>query len=126
VVLLGYSQGAHVVLDVIGGGQGGSLGTATAPIATNIATHVQAIVTFGDPRHVTGQAFNLGTSNRNGRFPRSQTQLNVLSSFAPRIQAYCDGNDEFCDSGASLNVHPSYLNRYQNAASTFVLSKIGG
>src|SRR5689334_14262122 len=36
VVLMGYSQGAHVVLDVLGGGQGGSLGTATAPISTSI------------------------------------------------------------------------------------------
>jgi acetylxylan esterase len=126
VVLLGYSQGAHVVLDVIGGGQGGSLGTATAPIATNIATHVQAIATFGDPRHVVNQSFDLGTSTTNGLFPRSQTQLNVLAPFAPRIQAYCDANDEFCASGASLQVHLSYLNRYQNAASSFVLGKVGG
>ncbi len=126
VVLFGYSQGAHVVLDVIGGGQGGSLGTATAPIATNIATHVQAIVTFGDPRHVTNQSFDLGTSTTNGLFPRSSTQLNVLKSFAPRIAAYCDANDEFCASGSSLQVHLSYLNRYQDAAASFVLGKIGG
>ena len=126
IVLLGYSQGAHVMLDVLGGGQGGSLGTATAPLASNIASHVTAVATFGDPRHVPNQAFDLGTSTRNGRFPRSATQLQVLSGFASRIHAWCDANDTFCDNGFSTQVHLTYLNRYQNAATTFVVGKIGG
>jgi hypothetical protein len=126
VVLLGYSQGAHVVLDVLGGGGGGNLGATTAPIAANIASHVQAVATFGDPRHVTGQAFDLGTSTRNGLFPRTAAELNTLRGFASKIQAYCDSQDEFCDSGASLQVHLTYLNRYQNAAASFVLGKVGG
>jgi hypothetical protein len=127
VVLMGYSQGAHVVLDVLGGGQGGSLGTATAPISTSIGSHVVAVATFGDPRHVPNQPFNLGTSTRNGRFPRSSTQLNVLNStYSGKIAAWCDRNDTFCDSGFSTNVHLTYLDRYQNAAANFVLGKVGG
>jgi acetylxylan esterase len=126
IVLAGYSQGAHVVLDVLGGGQGGSLGTATPPIASNISSHVTAVVTFGDPRHVTNQSFDLGTSNRNGRFPRSAAQLQTLGGFASRINAWCDANDTFCASGFSTQVHLTYLNRYQNAAASFVLGKIGG
>jgi cutinase len=126
VVLLGYSQGAHVVLDVLGGGQGGSLGTATAPISSTIGSHVTAVATFGDPRHVVNQSFDLGTSTTNGLFPRSSTQLNVLAGYASRIQAYCDANDEFCSSGNSLQVHLTYLNRYQTQAENFVLGKIGG
>jgi hypothetical protein len=127
VVLLGYSQGAHVVLDVLGGGQGGSLGTATAPISTSIGSHVTAVATFGDPRHVPNQPFDLGTATHNGRFPRSSTQLNVLNSnYAGKIAAWCDANDTFCDGGNSLNVHLTYLNRYQTAAQNFVLGKVGG
>jgi acetylxylan esterase len=126
IVLAGYSQGAHVVLDVLGGGQGGSLGTATPPIAANISSHVTAVITFGDPRHVTNQAFDLGSSNRNGRFPRSNAQLQTLGGFASRIHAWCDANDTFCASGSSTQVHLTYLNRYQNAAASFVLGKIGG
>jgi hypothetical protein len=126
IVLLGYSQGAHVMLDVLGGGQGGSLGTATPPLASNIASHVTAVATFGDPRHVVNQSFDLGTSTRNGMFPRSSTQLSVLAGFASRIAAWCDANDQFCDSGNSLNVHLTYLNRYQTAAQNFVLGKVGG
>jgi hypothetical protein len=126
IVLAGYSQGAHVVLDVLGGGQGGSLGTATAPIAANIASHVTAVVTFGDPRHVTSQSFDLGTSGRNGLFPRSAGQLQTLGGFASKIHAWCDTNDTFCSSGFSTQVHLTYLNRYQDAAASFVLGKIGG
>jgi hypothetical protein len=126
IVLAGYSQGAHVILDVLGGGGGGSLGATTPPIAASIASHVVAAISFGDPRHVTNQAFDLGTSRRNGLFPRTSAQLQVLSGFAAKINAYCDTNDEFCDSGTSLNVHLTYLDRYQNAAAQFVLGKIGG
>jgi len=127
VVLLGYSQGAHVVGDVLGGGQGGSLGTATAPIAANIAGHVTAAATFGDPRHVTnGPNFNQGTSRANGQFPRSSTQVNRLNAFSPRVRAWCDANDTFCSSGTSMQVHLTYLNRYQNDAERFVLGRIGG
>ena len=126
IVLAGYSQGAHVVLDVLGGGQGGSLGTATPPISSTISSHVTAVATFGDPRHVVNQPFDLGTSGRNGLFPRNSTQLQVLRGFASRIQAYCDRFDTFCDSGFSTNVHLTYLNRYQDAAAEFVLGKIGG
>ena len=126
IVLLGYSQGAHVVLDVLGGGQGGSLGTATPPISSAISSHVTAVATFGDPRHVTNQAFDLGTSNRNGLFPRSATQLQALSGFAPRIRAWCDALDTFCSSGFSTNVHLTYLNRYEDNAASFVLGRIGG
>jgi hypothetical protein len=126
IVLAGYSQGAHVVLDVLGGGQGGSLGTATPPISSSIASHVVAVATFGDPRHVPNQAFDLGTARRNGRFPRSAAQLQVLGGFAARTEAFCDSNDTFCDSGTSTQVHLTYLNRYQDQAATFVLGKIGG
>jgi hypothetical protein len=100
VVLMGYSQGAHVSTDVLAGGQGGSLGTATAPISTSIGSHVVALVTFGNPRHVNGQAFNLGTATRNGLFPQTTAQLQQLNAnYAGKIQAYCDSNDQFCASG---------------------------
>lgn len=126
IVLAGYSQGAHVILDVLGGGGGGSLGATTPPISTAISSHVVVAVSFGDPRHVVNQAFDLGSSRRNGLFPRTTGQLQTLAGFAPKIEAFCDSNDTFCDSGFSTNVHLTYLNRYQNAATQFVIGKIGG
>lgn len=126
IVLTGFSQGAHVVLDVLGGGGGGVLGTRTPPISSSIASHVTAVATFGDPRHVVDQPFDLGTSTRNGLFPRSADQLRTLADFANRIQAFCDSGDTFCDKGLSIAVHSTYLNRHQDDAAAFVLDKIGG
>ena len=48
------------------------------------------------------------------------------STYSGKIAAWCDSNDTFCDGGSSLNVHLTYLNRYQNAAANFVLGKVGG
>jgi hypothetical protein len=126
IVLAGYSQGGHVVLDVLGGGGGGTLGPTTPPISSAIADRVSAVVTFGEPRHVVGQPYNRGTSFRNGLFPRTSSQLQVLSGYAGRIRSWCDFNDLFCASGLSTVVHLTYLSRYQNTAASFVLGRIGG
>jgi hypothetical protein len=126
IVLAGYSQGGHVVLDVLGGGGGGTLGPTTPPISSAIADRVVAVVTFGEPRHVVGQPYNEGTSIRNGLFPRTSAQLQVLAGQAAKIRAWCDAFDTFCSSGFSTIVHLTYLDRYQNTAASFVLGRIGG
>ena len=124
-VLLGYSQGAEVVMDVIAGN--GETGGTVAPVSTSISSHIAAIADFGDPGHVTGQPWDLGTATRNGLFPRSSAQRSLLSAFgSSKIAAWCDSGDPYCASGANLTVHLTYLNRYQNAAASFVLGKIGG
>ena len=124
-VLLGYSQGAEVSMDVIAGNS--EVGGTVAPVSTSISSHVVAIANFGDPGHVVSQAWDLGTATRNGLFPRSTSQLKLLSAFgSSKISAWCDSNDPYCASGANLEVHLTYLDRYQNAAASFVLSKIGG
>jgi Cutinase len=125
-VLLGYSQGAQVSMDVIAGNS--EVGGTVAPVSTSISSHVVAIANFGDPGHVVNQSWDLGTATLNGLFPRSASQLLLLSGFGGggKIASWCDAGDPFCASGANLTVHDTYLNRYQNAAASFVLSKIGG
>lgn len=126
IVLTGFSQGAHVVLDVLGGGGGGVLGSSTPPISPSVADSVTAVATFGDPRHVADQPFEAGTSERDGLFPRSAGQLRTLAGFADRIRSFCDSGDTFCDRGLNIAVHSTYLNRYQDDAADFVLDKTGG
>ncbi len=125
-VLLGYSQGAEVSMDVIAGNS--EVGGSVAPVSTSISSHVVAIANFGDPGHVVSQSWDLGTATRNGLFPRSTSQLRLLTAFggSGKISAWCDSADPYCASGSNLEVHLTYLNRYQNAAASFVLSKIGG
>jgi acetylxylan esterase len=125
-VLLGYSQGAEVSMDVIAGNS--EVGGTVTPVSTAISSHVVAIANFGDPGHVVGQSWDLGTATRNGLFPRSSAQLRLLAAFggSSKIAAWCDANDPYCASGVNLTVHLTYLNRYQGTAASFVLSKIGG
>jgi hypothetical protein len=125
-VLLGYSQGAQVSMDVVAGNS--EVGRAVAPVSTAISSHVVAIANFGDPGHVVGQPWDLGTATVRGLFPRSSAQVALLAAFggSSRIAAWCDANDPYCASGINLTVHLTYLNRYQNAAANFVLSRIGG
>src|SRR5579875_3216602 len=78
-VLLGYSQGAEVVMDVIAGN--GETGGSVAPVSTSISSHIAAIANFGDPGHVTGQPWDIGTATANGLFPRSGAQRSLLSAF---------------------------------------------
>lgn len=125
-VLLGYSQGAEVSMDVIAGNP--EVGGTVQPVSTSISSHVVAIANFGDPGHVVGQPWDLGTATLDGLFPRSGSQLQLLSAFggSGKIAAWCDSGDPYCASGSDLTTHLTYLNRYQNAAASFVLSKIGG
>ncbi|KXN88519.1 Acetylxylan esterase [Leucoagaricus sp. SymC.cos] len=126
IVLVGYSQVTHVFGDVLAGGGGiPILGPETAPIAANIADRVYAVIQMGDPRHVAGEPFDVGTSKRNGIFPQGADQQ-YGSTLQPRIQSYCDTGDPACDLGNDLIVHETYLDRYQNQAAQFILKQVGG
>ncbi|KIJ29283.1 carbohydrate esterase family 5 protein [Sphaerobolus stellatus SS14] len=126
IVLVGYSQGAQIIGDAVAGGGGvAGLGPATAPVPASIANRVVAIVQMGDPRHVVGQSFDRGTSTLNGLFPRAANQQ-YSSTLQPRIESFCDFDDPFCASGVDVEVHLTYLDRYQNTAAQFILTQIGG
>lgn len=123
LVLMGYSQGAQVTGDVLGGGSG-RRGGGSAPISADAADNVAAVILMGDPSFVPGESFNAGTSTRAGLFPRGAAQS--LDGFADRIQSYCDTGDTFCASGNSVQVHLGYTRKYNGQAEEFVLAEIGG
>ncbi|PGH13978.1 hypothetical protein AJ80_06118 [Polytolypa hystricis UAMH7299] len=123
VVLLGYSQGAHVIGDTLCGGGGvAGIGSATPPISTEVSDKVAAIIMMGDPRHIVDAPFNVGTSRKDGLFPRLDPQS--CDSFADRMQSFCDSGDTFCDSGFNTLVHLGYVTKYGNQAAAFVNGKI--
>ncbi|WP_189334239.1 cutinase family protein [Actinoplanes ianthinogenes] len=124
IVLMGYSQGAHVIGDVLAGTGRVNGFTRSDAIGENVADRVVAVVLMGDPRFVPGKPFNAGTSRTQGLFPRGADA--ALDAFADRTQSFCDTGDTFCASGRSVAVHLSYTRKYNRAASAFVLSKIGG
>ncbi|KAL9119013.1 MAG: hypothetical protein Q9187_004433 [Circinaria calcarea] len=152
VVLLGYSQGAHILLDSLCGGGGyPGLGPATQPLPTAIGDHVTAVVQYGDPRFLFGQPYDAGTNKRtNGVCPGSTTfhqAINMQSHitntsslypqifprrlpaqscarYASKIRSWCDVGDPFCASGFDLAAHLDYDQEYDQAALAFVNQKL--
>ena len=129
IVLLGYSQGAQIVGDVLGGGGGNKSfdgagdGPATPPASASATSQVVGVIQYGDPRRIPGQSFDVGTDkNAEGIFPRLSSQL--LTSFAPDIQSYCDTGDPFCAKGLNLEAHLDYVEKYDKTADKFIIGKL--
>ena len=78
---------------------------------------------MGDPSHVPGQPQDIGTSKKNGVFPRVNTE--ACKPSAAITASYCNENDEFCDSGTSLQVHESYVQVFGTQAAQFIVGKVG-
>src|ERR1051326_2992528 len=107
-VLMGYSQGANVVLDTVTGNAEVHPSTVVGPARAANLSHGATVVAFGDPGNIVKQAWDLGTdTSTNGLFPRSSSQLQALTNFgaASSTRSWCDTGDPFCASGNHLNTH---------------------
>jgi len=79
---------------------------------------------MGDPRFEAFKSYDAGTAITSGMFSRPSGQA-FSSTIQGRLKSYCDINDLFCASGLSMVVHLTYLSRYLNSATNFILEKIG-
>ncbi|KKZ62782.1 hypothetical protein EMCG_02893 [[Emmonsia] crescens] len=113
IVLLGYSQGAHVIGNTLCGGAFAEQG-----IDLRIGDKVTAIIFMADPRHVPGKSFNVGSSTRSGLFPRPDSE--GCDHYASRMKSYCDSGDPVCDSGFVQDVHRAVVEKYRADAVAFV------
>ncbi|GKT42945.1 acetylxylan esterase 2 [Colletotrichum spaethianum] len=118
MVLMGYSQGAHVTADVLCGTSESGFQT-TQPQAADVT---DKILLMGDPTHVNGQSFNQGTSQKDGRFPRQNTA--GCDAVASKMVSFCNTGDPYCDSGRNLQVHLRYVQSDGDAATQFVMSQV--
>lgn len=127
LVLGGYSEGAHMVGDILGGNtatgfynceeaEHPALSPTTFP-----GTSVVAAVVFGDTRHVAGQTYNQGTgSNLNGEYPRSESELEALNLWSAKLQNYCLVTDPICALGDDGLSHETYMTVFAETAADFV------
>jgi acetylxylan esterase len=125
IILLGYSQGAQVVGDVLAGGGGGpELGPETAPVPAADAAKVIAAIQFGDPRHQPNLSpIDLGTDpGAQGIFPVQTGQSRA--AFGTILRSWCDTGDPFCAGGNNLEAHLDYTTKYDTAANTFVEGRL--
>jgi acetylxylan esterase len=122
-VLLGYSQGAEIVGDALGGGGGSGLGPLTAGVPAAVARKVVAVIQYSDPRRVPGLPFDKGSARGAiGMYPRVEEAS--LAGFAARIRSYCDRGDPICALGHNLAAHFGLTVKYNQTASRFVLRRL--
>jgi acetylxylan esterase len=131
LVLSGFSQGGHVVGDIVSGG-GGSFfqncqTTATPALAFNTPAGqaIAAIVTFGDVRHTANQPYNyLAGATKFGLFPRNSQQLASGIQYTNVWRDYCNGEDSVCARGSSSAEHLDYFERYTPEVAEYIHEKL--
>ncbi|CZR58619.1 probable acetyl xylan esterase (Axe1) [Phialocephala subalpina] len=123
LVLVGYSQGGQIFDDAFCGGGDTNEGlTSTAvPIQASAINMIKAAIFMGDPRHIPGLPYNVGTCQASGFAPRPS---GFVCPSASKIQSYCDAADPYCCNGNDANTHQGYGTEYGQAALTFIKSKL--
>ncbi|KAI1801273.1 carbohydrate esterase family 5 protein [Daldinia bambusicola] len=132
LVLTGYSQGGHVVGDILGGG-GGRVQDCTQKTSTPLSPEtspgnkIVAVTFFGDVRHTASQSYNLGTgADGNGIWPRSGSRLESLNKFSELLHSWCFADDPVCGgrNGTDYNWHTAYFNATTPEAAAWVKTKL--
>ncbi|KAH0292338.1 alpha/beta-hydrolase [Aureobasidium namibiae CBS 147.97] len=130
LVLSGYSQGANVAGDILGGsdicgGPNPGLDPSTSP-----GNQLGAILLFGDNRHVANQPYNyLSGASVSCNDPRSTDSLNRMNKFSGIMRSYCDESDPVCAAAGpgpfDVNNHLNYFDLYSDDAAGWVKYILG-
>ncbi|KAI8691685.1 hypothetical protein LRP88_08946 [Fusarium phalaenopsidis] len=120
MILLGFSQGAHIIADVMCGTSSEGF-PATKPQPPKVSNKVAALVLMGDPSTTEGQPFHMGSSQGNGIFPRQRP--GGCQCISHKTISFCDAGDPFCEAGShDLAVHMNYVVAYGDIATDFAVS----
>ncbi|KAL2065494.1 hypothetical protein VTL71DRAFT_3164 [Oculimacula yallundae] len=120
MALMGYSQGAQVIGDVMCGTSTPAF-NSTPPLPADMSKNIVAIIQMGDPAHIANLPQDVGNSTRNGIFQRPNTTS--CAAMESITKSFCSADDRFCDSGNSIPVHLSYVKEFGTQAKEFVVQK---
>ncbi|KAF8148705.1 putative acetyl xylan esterase [Crassisporium funariophilum] len=123
LVLVGYSQGGQIMVDAFcgGGDTNEGLSDTSIPIQASAISKIAAAIFMGDPRHIPGLSYNVGTCNANGFAPRP---AGFQCPSAAKIKSYCDAADPYCCNGNDANTHQGYGTEYGQQALSFINSRL--
>ncbi|ETN45726.1 uncharacterized protein HMPREF1541_09559 [Cyphellophora europaea CBS 101466] len=126
LVVSGYSQGAHVVGDILGGGGGtffqGCQQAPNEPLdpETSPGNKIVAALLIGDTRHTADQSYNaLSGAAGNGLFPRNGSQLADLNEYSGVLQSFCVATDPICAADLGPEEVETHLNYFDISSNVF-------
>lgn len=121
MALLGYSQGAQAVGDLICGTSSEGF-PSTPKFDSRYEKNIVAIVLYGDPTRAVGQSWNAGTAtNQSSFFPRKNNE--ACSPYSANMRSWCDTGDRYCATGNLSEVHGSYFSKYEGETTKWVVDK---
>jgi acetylxylan esterase len=123
LVLVGYSQGGQIFDDAFCGGGDSNIGLSATnvPLSAAAVTQIKAAIFMGDPRHIPGLSYNVGSCQASGFAPRPS---GFQCPSASKIRSYCDSSDPYCCNGNNAATHQGYGNEYGQQALSFIKSKL--
>jgi hypothetical protein len=133
LIVLGFSQGGSVALDVLGGGGGH---TYKCEQGYNPAldrnqspgNRIAAAVAFGSVRRTANQTYDVkGGKAFNGQGIRNEEQLRGLNQYADVLRSYCNHGDGQCAVGSepeSIRFHLAYFVQYTEEAGEWVVKTV--
>ncbi|KAF5241769.1 hypothetical protein FANTH_8985 [Fusarium anthophilum] len=132
LVVSGYSQGAQVVGDILGGGGGVFFQNCVEPDLQGLdpktlpGSKIVAAMVFGDTRHTKDQPYNvLSGAGKDGLFPRPAGMLENLASYGDVFRNYCVETDPICAQGDEVETHLNYFDVFTDDVADWVKERIG-
>ncbi|KAF2623482.1 carbohydrate esterase family 5 protein [Macroventuria anomochaeta] len=135
LILLGFSQGAAVTQDIMGGG-GGQVFECTQDTnpaldwSTSPGSRVIAAVTFGAVVRSKDQNFTVGEGVKyDGQRARTPEQLEALQKYSSVLLDYCHYGDPMCAVGsepADVYAHLDYFLEHNQDVSKWIAGKAKG
>ena len=131
LVLSGFSQGANIVGDLLGGPGGRVFDECDIDPLTPLdpavgpGSQIAAILLFGDVQHVADQPYNyLNGSAFMSSSPRPAESLGLMNRFSSIMRNYCNNGDPICATESPAEVqgflHLNYFEEYSYDAAAFV------
>jgi hypothetical protein len=133
VVLVGLSQGAHVIHYTL---------SLAPPHPSAVTRRIAAALLFGDPVRQPNQSYNVTNQAAKGvllgftPLPGNSGPPNIVSNLQPATQSYCLPYDPICDSAGALEpgafvayrtIHDGYgSSPYIADAASFAVNRING
>lgn len=132
LILMGFSQGGSVGLDVLGGGGGTLWGcdqesNPAMDISTAPGSKVAAALMYGPTRRSANQTWTVGGGEvSDGGAPRTAEQNAGLKPYADAgiLREYCQPRDPICaphTENTDMKFHLDYFDKYSDEASKWVI-----
>ncbi|KAL8377412.1 hypothetical protein RB595_008201 [Gaeumannomyces hyphopodioides] len=131
LLLVGYSQGAAVVGDILGG-TGGPIWECVQPERPGLkraevpGSKVTGVLMFGSVKHTANETYNVGgASHLDGVRARTGEHLEGLRQYASITRDYCNSGDPICaveTEDAEGKHHWNYFELYTNETTEWLAS----